>query len=345
MSNVSRDIRSFRLRVFHVEEGLGNACLLQLPDGTFAVVDWGTQNEEAFEMFFDAVDGPIAFVAATHAHADHTLGLMRLLESCAERGVDVGRFVYPASSLHKEQAYLTRARIKARQLGISTSAVNVSDFRGPDGLPDPPYLAFGNGWRVRVLSPPSSVVGGSEERAFRRDVVPGNETSMVVLFHFTSGDERRGLLTGDATAGTLAFARTVSRAFPELTMRNDCFVVPHHGSRDGIPPWLQELCDGAFLVSAPTESRHHPSPETLAAAVHRCRVAGGEIFCTSYAHACRHEYGRSAPAADRHLTEPGPCFGTIAIDVHESGTAAWSVAGTTSPGELRRPYGFCRAHA
>lgn len=341
---MSRDLLPFRLRVFHVEEGLGNACLLQLPDGTFAVIDWGTQSDEALETFFDAVDGPITFIAATHAHADHTLGLTVLIDACKARGVDIGRFVYPASSLNKEQAHLTRARMKARALGIRTSAVNVSDFEGPDGPPEPPYLAFGDGWRVRVLSPPSSVVSDAEERAVRGDVVAGNETSMVILFHFTSGEERRGLLTGDATAGTLSFARTVSGLFPDLTLRNDCFVVPHHGARGGIPPWLQESCEGAFVVSAPTESLHHPSPSMLAAAVRRCRGAGGEIFCTSYARACRHEYGRNTPAADRHLIEPGQCFGTITIDVHESGSAAWSLAGNSSRGELRRPYGYCGAH-
>jgi hypothetical protein len=187
------------------------------------------------------------------------------------------------------------------------------------------------------------VVAAAEERALRDGVVPGNETSMVILFHFTTGGERRGLLTGDATAGTLNFARTVSEAFPDLTLRNDCFVVPHHGARAGIPRWLQELCEGAFLVSAPTESLHHPAPAILAAAVHRCRSTGGELFCTSYARACRHEYGQSAPAADRHLVEPGPCFGTISVVVHQTGPAAWSMVGSSSRGELRRPYGFCGA--
>jgi glyoxylase-like metal-dependent hydrolase (beta-lactamase superfamily II) len=117
-----------------VEEGLGNACLLQLPDGTFGVIDWGTQSEDALETFFDAVDGPIAFIAATHAHADHTLGLPRLLEACGDRGVPVGRFVYPASSLHKEQRHLTLARTMARTLDVRTSAVHVDDFGGPAGL-------------------------------------------------------------------------------------------------------------------------------------------------------------------------------------------------------------------
>lgn len=334
--------RSFRLHVFRVEEGLGNACVLELPDGRFGVIDWETEDPETMAAFFEVVRGPIAFVAATHAHEDHTLGLQLLFESCAERRIAVRQFVYPASTLNKGKARLTRARLKAKELKIDRFAVHVNDFGGPAGIADPPYLAWGSGWDVRVLSPPSSVVSDIEERALLRDAVAGNETSLVILFRFDSGEQRRGLLTGDATPHTLAFALHVSRRHPHLSLRNDCLLVPHHGARNGLPEWLVESSGGAFVVSAPTASPHHPAPSTLAAAVMRCAPGTGELFCTSYARACREGPGRNAPAHHQHLIADGSCFGNIVIDVPERGPFGWVLLQSSADGERRRPYGYCR---
>ncbi len=243
--------------VFRIEDdgGLGNACLLELPDGRVGVVDWGTQHPESLRHALEIIcDARVAFVAATHAHADHTLGIALLLEEVVRRGMRVERFAYPASTLNKKQAWLTRARQKAKDLGIPTSAVTVDDFQGSRGYPDPPCLAWGAGWDVRVLSPAATMVAGEELGALRREQVAGNVTSMVILFRFDDrGPMGRVLLTGDATKATLDFAATTAARFPELSLRNECLVVPHHGARGGVPPWLFDLSEGA------SSSRERPA--------------------------------------------------------------------------------------
>ena len=328
-----------RIRVFafEVEEGLGNACAVQLPDETFAIVDWGTQQPEAFERLFKAIDGRrLTFVAATHAHQDHTLGLERLLDECARRKIAVDRFVYPASTLHKRATCLTRTRLKAKELGIRTSGVTVDDFAGPAGI-IPPWLAFGPGWEVRVLSPPASNVSRVEVGALVRDIVPGNETSLVITCRFLDSLSSV-LLPGDATAGALTFARDVA-AIAGIPLTNQCLLIPHHGARNGVAEWLYEASRGALVVSAPTSSDFHPSREMLTASRSRCLKTGGDIFCTSYAHACRTEFRQTATAEEEHLVSEGRCFGDIVAEVWPSGT--WTVE-SSDAGDLRRQFGFCR---
>ena len=337
---VIEESRAFEVHVFRVDEGLGNACLLRLPDGEFGIVDWGTTAPRAFGALFDLVaTSRIRFVAATHAHADHTLGLPELLRLCDERDIPVGRFVFPASTLHKEDAYLTRARAVAFNLKIPQHSVSVDDFEGPHGLREPPALAWGDGWDVYVLSPPATGVGKYEIKGFTDDVVPGNETSFVLLFRFVAARYGRVVLTGDATRGTLNFARKVTEQFPELRMDNGCLVIPHHGSRNGVPDWLYEHSAGAVVLSAPTDDIHHPSHDTLREIARRLSGRGEALFCTSYALACRQQFGKAAGARARHLVAEGPCFGDISVRVTIRG--GWTLTRSSEPGQLRRRFGHC----
>lgn len=86
------------LCVFRVEEGLGNACASIFPDGSGAVIDWSTCREQPLEDLaglLNRVREPrLRFVAATHPHADHTLGLELLLSRLHERGVRIVLHVF-----------------------------------------------------------------------------------------------------------------------------------------------------------------------------------------------------------------------------------------------------------
>lgn len=342
MNAITAAARRFSLHVFRVEEGLGNASLLELPDGRFGFVDWGTRNLAAIQSAFELIGRrSIAFIAATHAHADHTLGIADLLRHARAHEISVERFAYPATSTHKRYAHLTRAGEAAVDLGVPCSAVSVDEFETPEGPQRPPALAMGEGWEVRVLSPGSTVIGKSEIRAMQRDIVPGNDTSMVILFRFHGGTEAgRGLLTGDAENATLDFARHTAERFPHLALRNDCLFVPHHGARAGIPDWLFELSHGAIVISGRTNSEHHPARETLIAAAHRCSTTGGKLYCTSYSRACREAYQGYADPREGHLLKPGRCFGDFTITIDDLQGA--QLSRSSDPGEARRAYGLCR---
>lgn len=334
--------RRFSLHVFRVEEGLGNASLLELPDGRFGFVDWGTRHPDAIQSAFELIDRHnIAFIAATHAHADHTMGIRDVLREAALRDVAVERFAYPATSTHKRYAHLTRARETAVDLGVACSAVSVDEFETAEGPQRPPALAIGDGWEVRVLSPGSTLIGKSEIRAMQKNVVPGNDTSMVILFRFYGGIHAgRGLLTGDAERLTLDFARRTAERFPHLELRNDCLFVPHHGARSGVPEWLLDLSDGAVVISGRTDSNYHPARDTLMAVAYRCAASGGKLYCTSYAKACGDAYHGRTGVGDAHLVKSGRCFGDFTIFIDDLQGARLSRS--SDPGEARRAYGLCR---
>lgn len=341
----SRKEQCLIVHVFRVEEGLGNACLLEFPDETCGILDWGTQRPEPLDSALQiAGRGEIRFIAASHAHADHTLGLATLLRECKKRGIPVQRFVYPASTLNKESADLTKARVAAMECGIRMSPVAVDTFQAPPGEWKPPYLAWADdrSWEVRVLSPSQTDTAIAEMRALGRSIVPGNETSLVVLFRFVDQQSRTGLgralLPGDATPATLSFARETASSFSELAMDNHMFLVPHHGSRHNLPAWLQDHVHGIVVVSSPTDSPHHPSSDALK------RLAewsgnSNRLFCTSYAQCCATAFGGRARAADRALVQPGSCFGNVVVRVPRSAPA--ELKESSEPGDRRRSFGYC----
>ena len=332
------------LHVFRVNEGLGNACVLEFPDKTCGILDWGTQEPEPLEEALNiARQGYIRFVAASHAHADHTLGLEKLLRECNRRKIRIEKFVYPATTLHIGDDHLTAARKAAAEFKIDMSSIGVDDLQRA-GEWRPPALAWGvdeESWEVRVLSPSLRNIAKAEMRAFGREVVPGNETSLVVLFRFLGQKSAiglgRALLPGDATPGTLAFARDTGKHFPELVIDNQAFLVPHHGSQHNLPVWVKTHIHGVVVVSAPTDSPHHPSQKTLEL-LGNWTHGSDRLFCTAYAQCCAKAFGTRAAPNDP-LVEPGNCFGNVVIRVPRSAPAA--LTQSSAPGHQRRPYGYC----
>lgn len=338
-------MQALQVHVFRIEEGLGNACLLQFPDNTSGFLDWGTQHPKPLNDALEiAKHGRVRFVAASHAHADHTLGLESLLNECKKRDIIVERFVYPASTLHRENSHLTKARKAARECGIEMSPIGIDPFLTPKGTPDPPWLAWADdkSWEVRILSPSITEIALEELKALKSKVVPGNATSLVILFRFLNEDSRsfgRVLLPGDATPQTLDFARQTGKRFPDLAIDNDLLLVPHHGSHYNLPLWVQAHVRGLAVVSAPTNSPNHPSEQTLKLlAKWTCTTKPPRLFCTSYAQACAKAFGTNA--TDKKLVRPGSCFGDITVEI--TPTMPAQVKYFTVDGNLRRPYGHCQ---
>jgi glyoxylase-like metal-dependent hydrolase (beta-lactamase superfamily II) len=340
---------SLRLYVFRVEEGIGNACLLKFPDGTFGIVDWGTEAEGPIKLVLSLVrETRLRFIAATHAHEDHTLGIPKLIELCGEEKIEIEHFFYPASTLHKPEAALTDARKLALKFKISTHALGINQLRNPTGRPYPVYLAWAEdpslAWELRLLAPALDDVARSEIKALGKSIVPGNETSMVLLFRFHRQGELgqgRALLTGDATPGTLNFANSIAENFPELSLDNQAFVVPHHGSSANLPKQFENLLHGVVVISAPSQSSYHPSSKILERlAARTCSSNPPRLFCTSYAQACRTKFGGNADPNDRHLVQPGPCFGVVVVRI-PCGSNAEVESTSDQTGARRRVFGYC----
>jgi len=336
------------LRVFRVEEGLGNACALVLPDGTLGIIDWGTARDEPLQQLLAlaqrAARPRVRFVAATHPHADHTLGLAPLLSRLLDASVAVDRLVYPTAVGGLAEDHLRRVRFVAADRKVPMSSISVATL--PQSLPAP-VLALGVdpedpacGWIVRVLAPIDTDLAAQETRDQRATRLPGNPTSLVVQFAFTRNElrEQRGcaILPGDATAATLNGARRRAQEFPELNLANDALVIPHHGSHHNWVPWFADALLGVAIVSAPSGRDKHPSPAVLREVLQVC--GSGEhsrLLCTSYAGACHRAYGAESGAPGRLE----PCFGDISVALSPQSGAR--LIAHDERGPSRRSFGLC----
>jgi hypothetical protein len=336
------------LHVFRVDEGLGNACILEFPDHSCGVLDWGTEQKEPLKKALEiARRGRVRFVTATHAHQDHTMGLPGLLESFADNGIVIEKFVYPVSTLQAdEKSDLTVARKIAAKHKIPMFAISEDSFLAPPGERQPPCLAWADdfSWDVRVLSPPATRIGLSEITALNRDILPGNETSLVVLFRFQGQPVESGLgrvlLTGDATKATLRYARKTAERFPGYEIENQVFLVPHHGSENNLPEWLEPYIHGVAVISAATSSPHHPSSDVLRRLAHRtCGAGVPGLFCTNYAYGCSHAFASRAAMHEMEFVSPGSCFGDLVIRIPAAAPAG--LESSSAPGHLRRRFGYC----
>jgi len=334
--------RFLRAYVFRVEEGLGNAVLLQFPDDTCAIVDWGTQRDEPLEQALQlARNGRVRVVAATHDHADHTLGLVKLFERFVAAGVKIDRFVYPTSQL-SDLDHLTHARIRAKELKIPSHSVSVRT--NPKGTAEPDYLDWeDNFWDLMVLAPSDTDVATNEIRSFQKAQTAGNPTSLVVLFAFDSSapgsvpGEGKVLLPGDATGRVLKLASQVA-AQSGLDLNNQLLVIPHHGGSEVVPEWLEQNIHGVAVISGRTNSPHHPKLETLQQLARRTCQTHPKLFCTSYAQACRERFSQNA-GEDKSLVAEGPCFGHLVIRVPMTGPASFD--SSSHRGQERRRFGWC----
>ncbi len=339
------------LWVFRVEEGLGNACALIFPDGSGAVIDWGTCRDPPLEHLaglLSRVQEPrLRFVAATHPHADHTLGLELLLTRLHERGVRIDRLVYPTPIGGPREDPLRRARWRAKELGIPMSSVSVATL--PES-PPAPILAMGfesrstaERWIVRAIAPVDTAISKVEVQAEAAAQAPGNPTSLVLQFGFERNrvalDRGRAILPGDATAATLNCALRRSREFVELSLVNDALVIPHHGSKHNWVTWFEGMIKGIAVISAPSGRPKHPSEAVLKHSVHICgRGTASRLYCTSFAGACFAAFAQNAGAAGAPQ-RADPCFGDIGVELSADGPPMmrhYDAAGPT-----RRRFGHC----
>lgn len=331
------------VRVFRVEEGLGNAVLLELPDGTCAIIDWGTESVEALKIVLERARKGIRVVVATHDHADHTIGLAGLFKACKSEGIAIGLFAYPTSQL-RDRCKLTEARLVADELGIEMSAIGVR--KGPIGAPQAQQLASEHrSWQMVVLAPETATAAQKEVDIFKQGAPAGNVSSVIILFAFrtpnTCGIPGAGkaLLTGDATNKLLAEADHVA-VKQHLDLHNQLLLVPHHGGVKVIPDWLHQYVHGIAVISGRTDSVHHPKLSTLQAlASCTCIGTPRRLFCTSYAQACREEFESRPKGDELHLVRPGPCFGDMTLRLPRSNEAV--LESSSDAGENRRRFGWC----
>ena len=335
-------LNSTRLLVRRVQKGNANAVALVFPDNTIGIVDWGTDDPTSIRSLLDEVAPPsMRFVLATHAHADHTLGLRNVLAECHSRGIDIDCLVYPSpGGLNKSRpSPLWRALLFAYEHRITQVEAVIHQF--PNMRPGHPLpLAKSANWEVAVLAPPSAVNARENVRSQTQGRSPGNATSIVLLFRYTQGHDHKGraLLPGDATPSILNFARDHAKRHPEYHVHNDAILAPHHGSDHNWPSWLTAYVHGTVVVSSASDRPSHPGLGFLQTVARSCRRGSDSLlYCTSYNGQCRAAFAQSSrdPAL---LAAGSPCFGDVEIALEPTGSR---VVSHDPDGPRRRAFGYC----
>lgn len=251
------------LRLTALDVGQGDALLLDLPDGSLALVDAGGLPGGGLDLGERVILPALAarrrsridLVVLTHPHADHAGGLASTL-----RAVDVGEVwdSGEASARHPDGAVAALWReLEARGVPI----------RHPDALCGRDHRR--GGAVLRVLAPCPSF---APERG-------ANDNSIVL--QVTLG-RRAVLLTGDAEAE--AEAELVAHHGDAL--RSDVLKVGHHGSRSSSTETFVARVQPLVAVTScgVRNGFGHPHPEAttrLAGVLHARTDLGGAIVFTT----------------------------------------------------------------
>jgi competence protein ComEC len=224
-----------KLHVYFFDVGQGDSILIVTPGGRQVLVDGGPEAQSATR----ALAGPLSpwdrsldMVVLTHLDADHSQGLLKVLDryqvAAVVMGVEAsGKSLYPQWG----------ATLERRQLRVIPMAAGYRIMLEPEVA-------------LEVLNPPPIRFLGS----------PSDDNNNGVVFRLVYGDVRF-LLAADIEA--VAEAHLVRRV-PDL--ESEVLKVAHHGSKTSTTlEFLQRVSPSYAVISAGADNRYgHPHPQVMA---------------------------------------------------------------------------------
>lgn len=222
------------LHVYFFDVGQGDSSLIVTPSGKQVLIDGGPATDSATSALTEPLprgDRSLDMVVLTHLDADHSRGLLKVMDQYRVAAVVAG-FENPASVMYSLwQAELEKA--------------NVSSIPVRAGH----RIILEPGVILEVLNPPSQPIGGSI----------GEENNNGVVLRLIYGDVSF-LLAADIEA---AAEKRLTRG--PLELDSSVLKVAHHGSKtSSTPRFLQRVNPSAAVVSVgSTNSFGHPNPEVM----------------------------------------------------------------------------------
>ena len=223
------------LHVQFFDVGQGDSALITTPSGRRVLVDGGPDWNSAIDSLADAGSSSgrtLDLVVLTHLDADHSRGLLNVLERYRIGGVLEGKESRAASMYAQWQTELRRQEI---------TPINV--YQGYE-------IVLGGGVTLEVLNPRAAA--GAAETAPEAD---SNNDGVVVRLPYGSVSF---LLTADIESATEL--RLVNG--PDI-LASDVLKVAHHGSRtSSTEEFLAAVAPAAAVVSAGQDNTFgHPNRE------------------------------------------------------------------------------------
>jgi len=344
---VAAGVGSLKLHLLDV--GQGEAIVLDLPDGDFALIDAGPAS--AANVVVDAVQRRqmagrrFRFAAITHWDSDHIGGFPDVFAVCKP-----DEFVEPSVDLAALEQLSARLDGRAPSTALDELRALTSDLRRTRLGARSQLRDVSTGVEIWALSPSSSVDQRVNEALknpnWARFRSLRNSSSLVLwLRAFDNGI----LLPGEVDADVARELELAFGADKGLIHVDDYRAVwlklSHHGSEPGTDPELLRIfAHDTFVASASHGARYgHPHPRAL----HAVREASGRMMCTRLGKGC-------------HLIQTSPttcsaarldwvdkvdwngirggderCYGTVTVEVTPSG--ACTVSGSEKRDDC--PYG------
>ncbi|MBP9111238.1 MAG: ComEC/Rec2 family competence protein [Polyangiaceae bacterium] len=264
LRNVGMGESTSALRLSVLDVGQGDSLLLELPDGTAALVDGGGLMGTTFDVG-ETIVGPVLrargietlrLVVLSHPHPDHFLGLQHVVNSFT-----IGSFWAPDVEVPR----------RIEKLGTSSHPHDPVHDAAP--VQPASYQDFSNMLRAQNIAvevPPCHSprwIGGAIWTVLAPCPKPDNEEnannhSLVIRIAW---GKTCFLLTGDAEREEEARTLTTMRLSGADDLHCDVLKVGHHGSRTSTTPaWLAAVSPSIAAISAGRHNRFgHPHPTTL----------------------------------------------------------------------------------
>ena len=230
------------LHVYFFDVGQGDSALIVTPAGRQVLVDGGPAPDSAIRALSDVMpkgDRSLDLVVITHLDADHSRGLIDVLDRY-EVGAVLAGPVTPSASMYAQW-----------QAGVERNKIDVvSVHQGYS-------LDLGSGVVAEVLNPRSGIPVGES----------ANNSAMVLRLTYGSVSF---LLTADIEAETESFLTSMGAGIESTVLK-----VAHHGSKTSSTDAFIDAVDPAVaLISVGSNNSFgHPSDEVVGRLM---RQIGGE---------------------------------------------------------------------
>ncbi len=236
-----------RLHVYFLDVGQGDSILVVTPRGRQVLIDGGPDQQDVMRVLSETLgrgDRSLDLVVLTHLDADHSRGLIEVLESYDVGAVLAGREAPSASMYPQWHSALNRSGMEAL----------------------PVYEGFGiqlePGVTMEVLNPASDSSG----------TVDPNDDGLVVRLSYGSTSF---LLTADIEAD--AEKQLASRG---AGLASTVLKVPHHGSKTSSTAGFLERVDPALAVISAGRDNSFGHPHASVVRRLEERLGPGSVFRT-----------------------------------------------------------------
>lgn len=234
------------LTVAFLDVGQGDSIFLRSPSGKTMLVDGGP--ESAFDTVSAYLDAQgvagLDVVVASHLHADHIGGLIRIVDV-----YPVGAFYYPPFDADSETYFELLDALNESQAAVYSPLASADSF-----------IDWDDEVTVRILSPYETVYSDFNDTSYILNITYGN-TSV--------------LLAGDATE---VAEKLALKALPNQYFQADVLKVGHHGSSDSTSvKFLSAVSPSIAVISCGLDNEYgHPDEELLS----RLESYGIQIYRT-----------------------------------------------------------------